>query len=221
MCVGLLQLCVSWQQAVGYYCALLHICSFRSVSVEVVNLRASGTVPYQTMAISPDLTHDSEYAALLQSQRWISIMVRMVVSISCVCSSLFMSPDGQVLQATSVEGLYRTMLNRLEVCVPVCMCLYHHTHTNIIIYSYLFYIFLLILYIPTYFISQFLPVYIFIITRLGTGSSWYKTHIIAWEILVFYAIYMATRPRGFALVLVPVYFTKHSVSCYIYYVQIL
>ncbi len=34
---------------------------------------------------------------------------------------------------------------------------------------------------------------------------------------MFYAIYMATRPRGFALVLVPVYFIKHSVSCYIYY----
>ncbi len=32
-----------------------------------------------------------------------------------------------------------------------------------------------------------------------------------------FAIYMATRPRGFALVLVPVYFIKHSVSCYIYY----
>ncbi len=31
------------------------------------------------------------------------------------------------------------------------------------------------------------------------------------------AIYMATRPRGFALVLVPVYI-KHSVSCYIYYI---
>ncbi len=30
---------------------------------------------------------------------------------------------------------------------------------------------------------------------VGTGSSWYKTHI-AWEILVFYAIYMATRPRA-------------------------
>ncbi len=30
---------------------------------------------------------------------------------------------------------------------------------------------------------------------------------------MFYAIYMATRPRGFALVLVPVYFIKHSVSC--------
>ncbi len=30
--------------------------------------------------------------------------------------------------------------------------------------------------------------------------------------------YMATCPRGFALVLVPVYFT-HSVSCYIYYIQ--
>ncbi len=29
-------------------------------------------------------------------------------------------------------------------------------------------------------------------------------------------IYMATRPRGFALVLVPVYFIKHSVSCYNY-----
>ncbi len=36
---------------------------------------------------------------------------------------------------------------------------------------------------------------------------------------MFYAIYMATRPRGFALVLVPVYFIKHSVSCYIYYVH--
>ncbi|XP_064382414.1 BRCA1-A complex subunit Abraxas 1-like [Halichondria panicea] len=71
--------------------------SFRSMGVEVVNLRASGTVPYQTMAISPDLVHDSEYAAILQSQ-----------------SSLFMSPDGKVLQATTVEGLYRTMLNRLE-----------------------------------------------------------------------------------------------------------
>ncbi len=35
---------------------------------------------------------------------------------------------------------------------------------------------------------------------------------------MFYAIYMATRPRGFALVLVPVYFIKHSVSCYIYYI---
>ncbi len=34
-----------------------------------------------------------------------------------------------------------------------------------------------------------------------------------------YAIYMATRPRGFALVLVPVYYLiKHSVSCYIYYI---
>ncbi len=31
---------------------------------------------------------------------------------------------------------------------------------------------------------------------------------------------MATRPRGFALVLVPVYFIKHSVSCYIYYIQL-
>ncbi len=51
------------------------------------------------------------------------------------------------------------------------------------------------------------------------GSSWYKTHI-AWEILLFYAIYMATRPRGFALVLVPVYFIKHSVSCYIYYMYV-
>ncbi len=39
------------------------------MGVEVVNLRASGTVPYQTMAISPDLVHDSEYAAILQSQR--------------------------------------------------------------------------------------------------------------------------------------------------------
>ncbi len=29
---------------------------------------------------------------------------------------------------------------------------------------------------------------------------------------------MATRPRGFALVLVPVYFIRHSVSCYIYYI---
>ncbi len=37
---------------------------------------------------------------------------------------------------------------------------------------------------------------------------------------MFYAIYMATRPRGFALVLVPVYFVKHSVSCYIYYIQV-
>ncbi len=36
---------------------------------------------------------------------------------------------------------------------------------------------------------------------------------------MFYAIYMATRPRGFALVLVPVYFIKHSVSCYIYYIH--
>ncbi len=35
---------------------------------------------------------------------------------------------------------------------------------------------------------------------------------------MFYAIYMATRPQGFVLVLVPVYFIKHSVSCYIYYV---
>ncbi len=35
---------------------------------------------------------------------------------------------------------------------------------------------------------------------------------------MFYAIYMATRPRGFALVLVPVYFIKHSASCYIYYI---
>ncbi len=33
---------------------------------------------------------------------------------------------------------------------------------------------------------------------------------------MFYAIYMATCPRGFALVLV--YFIKHSVSCYIYYI---
>ncbi len=32
---------------------------------------------------------------------------------------------------------------------------------------------------------------------------------------------MATRPRGFALVLVPVYFIKHSVSCYIYYIIIM
>ncbi len=30
---------------------------------------------------------------------------------------------------------------------------------------------------------------------------------------------MATRPQGFALVLVPVYFIKHSVSCYIYYIH--
>ncbi len=30
---------------------------------------------------------------------------------------------------------------------------------------------------------------------------------------------MATHPRGFALVLVPVYFIKHSVLCYIYYIQ--
>ncbi len=30
----------------------------------------------------------------------------------------------------------------------------------------------------------------------------------------------ATRPRGFALVLVPVYFIKHSVSCYIYYIRL-
>ncbi len=50
------------------------------------------------------------------------------------------------------------------------------------------------------------------------GSSWYKTRI-AWEILVFYAMYMATRPQGFALVLVPVYFIKHSVSCYICHAQ--
>ncbi len=62
-------------------------------------------------------------------------------------------------------------------------------------------------------VIQFLPVYIIM------GSSWYKTHI-AWEILVFYAIYMATRPWGFALVLVPVYFIKHSVSCYIYYMYV-
>ncbi len=33
-------------------------------------------------------------------------------------------------------------------------------------------------------------------------------------------IYMATRPRGFTLVLVPVYFIKHSVSCYIYYKEV-
>ncbi len=33
---------------------------------------------------------------------------------------------------------------------------------------------------------------------------------------MFYAIYMATRPRSFALMLVPVYFIKHSVSCYMY-----
>ncbi len=33
---------------------------------------------------------------------------------------------------------------------------------------------------------------------------------------MFYAIYMV---RGFALVLVPVYFIKHSVSCYIYYIS--
>ncbi len=36
---------------------------------------------------------------------------------------------------------------------------------------------------------------------------------------MFYAIYMSTSPRGLALVLVPVYFIKHSVSCYIYYIQ--
>ncbi len=30
-------------------------------------------------------------------------------------------------------------------------------------------------------------------------------------------LYMATRPRAFAIVLV--YFIKHSVSCYIYYIQ--
>ncbi len=35
-----------------------------------------------------------------------------------------------------------------------------------------------------------------------------------------YTMYMATHPRGFALVLVPVYFIKHSVSCYIYYVHV-
>ena len=28
------------------------------------------------------------------------------------------------------------------------------------------------------------------------------------------------RPRGFALVLVPVYLIKHSISCYIYYVPV-
>ncbi len=41
---------------------------------------------------------------------------------------------------------------------------------------------------------------------------------------MFYAIYKATRPQGFALVLVlvlvPVYFIKHSVPCYIYYIYI-
>ncbi len=34
---------------------------------------------------------------------------------------------------------------------------------------------------------------------VGKGSSWYKTHI-AWEILAFYAIYMATRPRARACI---------------------
>ncbi len=34
---------------------------------------------------------------------------------------------------------------------------------------------------------------------VGKGSSWYKNHI-AWEILVFYAIYMATRPRARACI---------------------
>ena len=37
---------------------------------------------------------------------------------------------------------------------------------------------------------------------------------------MFYAIYMATCHRGFALVLVLVYFIKHSVSSYIYYVRL-
>ncbi len=44
-----------------------------------------------------------------------------------------MSPDGKVLQATTVEGLYRTMLNRLEVCMTVCVYSPHHTQTTIII----------------------------------------------------------------------------------------
>ena len=51
-------------------------------------------------------------------------------------------------------------------------------------------------------IIQFLRLYY----TVGKGSSWYKIHI-AWEILVFYAIYMGTRTRARAI--------KHSVSCYI------
>ena len=46
----------------------------------------------------------------------------------------------------------------------------------------------------------------------GKGSWWYKTHnyTCSMIILVFYAIYMQLP-----LVLVPVYFMKHSISCYV------
>ncbi len=50
-------------------------------------------------------------------------------------------------------------------------------------------------------------------TVLSFGEG-YKTHIQRrMRILVFYAIY-----RQLALVLVPVYFIKHLVPCYIYYI---
>lgn len=46
-----------------------HVHSFQSVDVKVTNLRASINVPYQTMVVSPDLVHRSEYTTTLNSQR--------------------------------------------------------------------------------------------------------------------------------------------------------
>lgn len=55
--------------------------SFRSVEVDVVNLKASGTVPYQTTSISSDLhTQHSEYSAVLQGQRYLLWMLCALLS---------------------------------------------------------------------------------------------------------------------------------------------
>ncbi len=151
-----------------------------------------------------------------------SLFIVVVIRRGQLCS-----PDHHhrptLFTTTQTLGSPHTTADILKLCTYVRahgasdkgkMCMYVLLlHENIIILCKLLCVYQSVMYkVPLSRLKSYSPFWYCYYYMVGKGSSWYKTHI-AWEILVFYM--QATRPRGFALVLVPVYFIStrsHALS---------